>query len=61
MLCTIKNNFHGTEVTLDVIPYSKLTEDEVEYARKQLCGMDDCHCNPFTFSDRLTLERNSNG
>ncbi len=49
MKCVVKNGFHGTQVTIDTVPFSRLSDAQVARARKELCGMKDCSCDPFAY------------
>lgn len=51
MKLTIKNAFHNTQVTINTEIFRDLTSNQITRARKKLCGMSDCICNPFDCSD----------
>ena len=41
---TLKNNFHGTSVTVVVPPNGRLTANQAKKVRQKLCGMRGCCC-----------------
>lgn len=43
-MITIRNNFHGSKVTIRANISDTLTPNQVRRARRELCGIDDCAC-----------------
>ena len=46
MKITLRNEFHGTEVTIRLNARGKVHARTLDRAAKKLCGMKDCACVP---------------